>query len=427
MATPASPIYYSSGFQNFSDPRKLAANQRQLIAQKGDVLEQQAEDQYRAGNEQAGQQEGYLAGIEDPLAKGLGGYNPSEIAQIQYTPQDVQNIVNRAATTSGAATAAGADAATRAANASGGNPNAVAAYRARAAQQAGAAAGDAATTAQVAAKQAQTQAGENIGQTRIGQQNQGLNYYQGLQQQKNQNAQNAANRQAGIYGTETSGTNQASDLGFKASQTPTGLDKIIGGIAGAASAFLDDGSAWTGEGQQPTKPYPAVVAEGGPEAVVKMAQGPYKMLEDGGSGEGGAEGGALPTDLMGSTQQGDDSWSKTPFWKQMAQNARNNMANRQGGPPTSNGPASGGFNPVSTYQSLGSTLGGLAKTAFAEDGEMFGDTGAIFTKPTQVMLDRNEAAVPLNYRPNAKTRPSMAMPVVNQIQHKRMNYGGARG
>lgn len=418
---------YFSGYNNTQDPRKLAQNQRQTVTNQGDALQQENLDQFNQGQAQAQGTQGYLADVEDPLAQGHGGYTPGEASQIQYTPQDVQNIVNRAGTTAGAATAAGADAATRAANAAGGNPAAVAAYRARAAQQTGVQSGDAATGAQVAAKQAQATNAENIGQTRIGQQNQGLNYYQGLEQQQNQNSQNAANRQSGIYGTQTTGTNQAANLGLQASQTPSTLDKVIGGVAGAAGAFLDEGSVWDGEGQQPTRPYPAVVAEGGPEAVIKMASGGHDWLEDGGmgSGEAGDEGSAMP---MGTTQQGDDSWSKTPFWKQMAMNARNSMVNKQGAsPPTSNGPASGGWNPTTPYSQIGSAVGSIAKNLFADDGEMFGDSGAIFTKPTNVMLQPNEAAVPLNYRPMAKTRPSMAMPLVNQIQKKHMAYGGARG
>lgn len=422
MATSPAPISYSSGYSNYSDPRKLAANQRQLVTQKGDILEQQAQDQYLQGTQQAGQTGDYLNGIESPLAQGQGGYNPAELSQIQMTPEQQQDIVNRAGITAGTATAAGADAATRAANATGGNPGAVAAYRARAAQQEGAQAGDAMTNARVAASNAAAGRAESIGNTRIGQQNQGLNYYQGQQQMQNQNAQSAANRQAGIYGTETSGSNQASNLGFQASQTPSTFDKIIGAGVGAASAFLDDGAMAPGRR--------AVVGEAGPEAVVSDA------LEDGSAGQfdalsspDGSGQGSEPGSVQSSTSQ--MSWDKTPFWKQMQQNARNNLAERQGGggqPMGGNGGAQQPWNPTSTYSGIGKAVGGLAKLAFAEDGDMGGDMmadgGTIFTKPTEIMMNPNEAAVPLSYRATAKVRPSAAMPAVNQIRNRRM-YGNA--
>ncbi len=428
MATSSVPLYYSSGFNNTTDPRKIAQNNRQLIAQKGDILEQQNQDQYNQGTAESNATGGYLSGIEDPLAQGQGGYNAGELSQIQYSPQDVQNIVNRAATTSGAATAAGADAAARAANAAGGNPAAVAAYRARAAQQSGVQAGDAATAAQVAAKQAQATNAENIGQTRIGQQNQGLNYYQGVQQMQNQNAQNAAQRQAGLYGTQTTGLNQSGNLGLQASQTPSTLDKIIGGVTGAAAgalSHLQDGDPGSVDSMPPT--HEAIVAEGGPEAVLKMTAGPYKQFLDGGvTGSGETEtpeGSAIP----GDSAQSDDSWHNTPWFKQVRQNVMNKQA---GSPP--NSPQTGGstWNPTTPYQQVGNVAGSLLGTAlshnFADEGEMFGDTGAIFTKPTRVMLEKDEAAVPLSYRATAKTRPSMAMPVVNQIQKKMMYQGSQR-
>lgn len=414
MASTANPIYYSSGYDNTQDPRKIAANNRLLVAQKGDILEQQAQDQYLSGMGKADETGGYLSGIESPLAQGQGGYNANELSQIQMTPAQQQDIVSRAGTQAGAATAAAADAAQRAANAAGGNPAAVAAYRARAAQQEGVQSADAATNARIGASNAAAQRAENVGQTRIGQQNQGLNYYQGVQQMQNQNAQQAANRQAGLYGTQVSGLNQSGNLGLQASQTPTTSDKIIGGIAGAASAFLDDGMA--------PGVHPAVVAEGGPEAVIKMAAGPYKFLEEG-SGEAGDEGSAIP----GSPTQSDDSWNKTPFWQQMKKNVMNSVANQQ--PGAASGAVRGQsstWNPTTPYSQVGSTIGNLAKLAFLDDGgEMYGDSGAIFTRPTNVMLNANEAAVPLNYRAKAKTRPSMAMPLVNQIQ-KRQMYGGTQ-
>jgi hypothetical protein len=412
MATAALPF----GYQSTNDPRKLASNNRQIIAQGGQQLQQQNQDQYNQGTQQADQTGGYLTGIESPLAQGQGGYLPSEVSQIQMTPEQQQAIVSGAGTTAGAATAAGADAAERAANAAGGNPAALAAYRARAAQQEGTQAGTAETQAKIAASNAAAQRAENIGQTRIGQQNAGLNYFSGVQQMQNQNAQNAANRQNQAYGTETSGLNQNSQVGLQASQTPSTFDKVLGGVAGAAGGFLG-----LEEGAPPGTMRDAVVAERGPEAVLKMAAGPYQYLDDGdtGSGEAGTEGSAIPSQA---TSMGDDTASQTPFWKQVLLNAKNSMANQQ---QQSNGgnarPMSGTgqqWNPTTPYQQAGQVAGGLAKLLFLDDGVMSADNGAIFTKPTRVGLEPNEAAVPLNYRAQAKTRPSMAMPVVNQIQRK---------
>lgn len=421
------PITAYSG----SDPRKIAANQRQQVAQQGDYLQGQAGQQYQQGMQQAGATGDYLSGVENPLAQGQGGYNASELSQIQMTPEQQADIVSRAGITAGTATAAGADAAQRAANAAGGNPAAVAAYRARAAQQSGAAAGDAATNARVQASNAAAQRAENIGQTRIGQQNQGLNYYQGLQQMQNQNAQNAAQRQLGAYGTETSGGNQAANLGLQASQTPSTFDKIIGGIGGAVSSFLD-------QGEPPMRDYfdsgsrPAVVAEGGPEAILKMvSSGARDYLDDGMPSQDQFDSLANPSGTgtgseMDAYQDKTQNWNGTPFWKQMGQNLRNNLTNPSQGQQSGsmNQKPAQPWNPTDTYKTIGSAAGGLAKLAlpFLEHGEIYGDNGAIFTQPTKVSLAPNETAVPLNYRATAKVRPSMAMPLVNQIRNRRM-YG----
>lgn len=413
-------VDYLNGNWTTSDPRKIAANLQQINAQGA-----------QAGQANANATQGFLDPIEQRLASGQGGYSPDELSQIQMTPEQQRDIVNRAGTTAGAATAAGVDAATRASNAAGGNPAAVAAYRARAAQQEGSQAADAMTGARVGASNAAAQRAENIGQTRIGQQNVGLGLQQQYQQQQNQNSQNAQNRQV-----------QGSQIGLQASQTPSTFDKIMGGIGGAlgggALSFLDEGG---GAGN-------AIVAENGPEAVVDMKP---RFLEDG-SGEASEEGMGVPSS---STQMGDDAATNQPWYKRF-------MAGIVPQPSTGQAPgapahlnASGPTPPsMQSAQTLGRGIGAAARgisnlfledgwtgqepgtwdgssdgsinsmSKFLDDGAMGAADGAIFTKPTEVKMGPHEAAVPLGYRARAKTRPSMAMPVVNEIQKRRM-YGGA--
>ncbi len=69
-------------FDNTNDPKKIAANQRGLIQQQGDVLQQQQGDQLGKGEQQRQRYQDYLDQIEGPMAAGQGGYSPEEIQQI---------------------------------------------------------------------------------------------------------------------------------------------------------------------------------------------------------------------------------------------------------------------------------------------------------------------------------------------------------
>ena len=419
------------GFDNSTDPRKASRNQRALITQGGDALQQQYANQYQAQqggapvNTVAGTAN-YLNSIEDPLAHGMGGYNASETGQIQLSPEDKQNIITGAGTSAGAGTAAQIGAADRSAAAAGGNPLAAAAYRARAADTEGAMAGDAMTRARVGAKEAESAGAQTTGNARLAQQNQGLNYYSGQNNQANNNSQQANQLQATTYGTESNAGNAATGNVNEASKNPTTTDKIIGGATSAAAAMLADGDVSRKS---------AVVGEDGPEWI-----GPKNYLDMGDPGSGEApefEGG----NARGQIQIGDDKAGGTPFWQKMF------SANKD--PQPSNGGGGGGqkqWSPVDTYSGIGKAVGTIAK-GFLEDGEMTdfsGDMmaqggvpdwpghqaneanepwppatsvpprsmlaeGAIVTKPTQVMLEKNEAVVPLSYRAGAKVRPSMAM------------------
>lgn len=71
------------GFQNTTDPRKIAANQRALVWGKGDVLNQEATDQ---AGEAGASRNAYLDttnDIENQYLSGQGGYNADEAAAIR--------------------------------------------------------------------------------------------------------------------------------------------------------------------------------------------------------------------------------------------------------------------------------------------------------------------------------------------------------
>lgn len=373
VPTPYTPDYHTS------DPRKIASQQRLLAA-----------DQYNAGTGEAAAVGDYLGGIENPLAQGKGGYNASELSQIEMTPQQQQQIVTGAGISAGTGTAAAVDAANRAAIAAGGNPSAMAAYRARAARQIGQQSGDAMTQARIAASNAAAGRAENVGQTRIGQQNQALGYYGGEQQMYNANAQGAAQR--GL---------QSSQLGLQASQTPTTFDKIMGGIGGAFSALEEGGVS--------SRKTPAVVGENGPEKVVQLRRGPSRSYLD--------DGDIIPDDLpqapayqpgvnaplsLAATPNSPDYLSMTgagsnlgttttnpdgsltfnvpgtaaaqqpSFWKRFSSSLKSQFANpQQGGQAGQQRP----WNPTDTYRSIGSGVGSLVKLAFLEDGGVAPDSG----------------------------------------------------
>lgn len=120
---------------------------------------------------------------------------------------------------------------------------------------------------------------KEIADTRLGQQTQGLNYYQGQNEQANQNVQNDQNRQIQTYGTQTSGTNQAGGLGLQASQQPGLLGKIVGGVTGlfnaAGSVAKAAGSA---DGGIFTEPTASIIGEDGPE-YVSSADGSGKVVD----------------------------------------------------------------------------------------------------------------------------------------------------
>jgi hypothetical protein len=403
-----------------SDPRKIAAQQRRQNA-----------SQYAQGTQQAQNTQDYLGGIENPLAQGQGGYNASEMSQIQMTPEQQQQIVTGAGISAGTNIAASVDAANRAAAAAGGSPSALMAYRARAGRQIGQQAGDAMTQARVAASNAAAQRAEDIGQTRIGQQNQALGYYNQLQQQQNANAQNAANRQE-----------QASQLGLQASQTPSTFDKVMGGV-GAAVGALEKGHVSSGA-------KPAVIGENGPEKVVSLP-GKTDYLDDGDVITGDPLPQA-PAYQPGVNAPQDPSTSQ-PFWKQLIGNLENRNRNQgqaqsqslNRGAPGQPGVGGGQANDAVTndINSFGQGIGKLASAipglASLADGGIMSDPSAgsignfntapqgangVFTKPTRVNLHKNEAVVPLSYRAGAKVRPSMAaLPAARP----RQPYGGMHG
>ncbi len=510
-AAPTAPAAF--GFDNTKDPRKLAASQRQVVQSGADRLQsmdEQLANQYAQG---ASGIEDYLAPIESQLAAGQGGYSPDEAQQIQlsgqdksqiqlspedkariqlsqgdksqieYSNQDINDIVNKAGITAGQRTAADVNAAERAAAASGGNPLALATYRARATQQAGTSGADAMTNARVAAKGAQSDAaaraaglqsqgastaaglqtqgastaqqlqsagGQAVGNARIGQQNQGLGYESGLQQQKNSNALAEQGLSQGAFQTGVSGTNAAADTALKASQTPSTSDKIIGGITGALSHLADGIPNYMDDGQD------AVVGENGMEAVIENTP---KAVMDGAADPVRADTQYMDDGDGGGFESSDDSQGSDPdaiseidpnqqygtaISAQKAPNFLQSYLSKM--KQNQRQPAQSGqqqWNPTTPYQQIGAAVGKIA--GMLEDGtsgignymadgdigsedEPWTDQGVtmsadgrngmqvgnakVFTKPTMIHLEKADSVVPLTYRPKAKVRPSAAMPAM---------------
>lgn len=431
MATPyysPTPLPYSPirpptarnpiGYNNTNDPRKLAQNQRQIVQGQGDALIANDTDLANQYLDQSQGTQQYLNPIESTLAAGGGGYNPEETAAIRLSPEEKQNLITSAGISAGTGTAASVAAADRAAAASGGNPMALATYRARAAQTQGANAGDAMTKARVAAKGLESQGAQTTGAARLGQQKEGLDYYSGLQGQQNQSGLAAQGLAQGAYGTTVGGTGNAAELGLKASQTPTMTDKLIGAGSAVLGALADGTPDYLGdEGSD------AVLGEDGPELIVENAgQVPRQQeyMADGGSGEVGEEGSALPP--MGATSEGD---AGARPWRDQATQILNNYLKSSQQTAVAPPGAAPAWNPVDTYKTAGSMIGsaigkGLSYLADGDIGEEFmdargGGIGAppkVITQPTRVHLAPGDQVIPLSYRPKAKIRPSAALPAM---------------
>jgi hypothetical protein len=395
----------------------LTAEELNQIAQQGSNLQGQ---DYTTYAQQMGLSSGtqdYLGNLENPLAQGQGGYNSSEQSQIQMTPAQQAQMVSASGISAGTATQAAADAAQRASAAAGGSPAATAAYRARAAQQSGAQAGQAQTQAGVAASNAAAQRAEDIGQARIGQQNEALGYYGGLQSQQNANAQNALGLQQQAYGTQTSGTTAAGNTAEQASQTPTEWDKVMGGIA----SFLDEGGVGGTD---------AVIGENGPEKVVQIDgyRAQPRRMDDGAppsqqpqlqpAAPAGASDPIAGVDVMPQAPSfGDRLKSLIAQGQQRAQPGQQQPGQPQQpqAAPTSaseiNLLGAGLGKLASHYLDSGGIIPPGAQPSFT-GGQRFQEQeqtrNGVFNSPTHVKLDPGEAVVPLGYRAQAKTRPSMA-------------------
>lgn len=485
MATSGYPLYQPyqpTGYQapqapgsygSTTNPRQIANNQLQSISAQGNQY--QTTDQNLA-NQYAQQAQGtqnFLNPIEQNLAAGGGGYTQDEQSQIELSPQDKQNIITGAGISAGANTASGVGAADRAAAAAGGNPAAVAAYRARAAQTEGAQAGDAMTQARIAAQQAGSAGAQAVGQAAMNQQAQGTGYLGNLQAQQSQQGLSEQGLAQGAYGTQTTGTNQAAQTGLQASQTPSTLDKIAGGVAGAlpglaSAGFLADGAPGDG-----TSHYledggmDAVLGEAGPEVIVEATKND-KYLDDGYMG-GGDMYAAAPTEgpsinvgdniPLSSAAQPTMGSVKGPSWGQQVGGAlQNYLKGSQSGAASPTGatptlpPA---WNSATPWQQLGTGIGtaandmvnGPGSGSYLADGGMHsgfhwsqrqprqlprpaggftplnfrakpmmadgGSPAKLIRSPTHVKLDPGDKVVPLSFRPKAKIRPSAALPALS--------------
>lgn len=117
-----------------------------------------------------------------------------------------------------------------------------------------------------------------VGNQRLNQQDLGRNYYQGQNEQANQNSQNAQNRQQQTYATQTGGTNAAANTGLAASEQPGTFGKIVGGVTGLVGALggasgIASGAKKLGlaDGGIVTSPTLALIGEDGPEQVTPLS------------------------------------------------------------------------------------------------------------------------------------------------------------
>lgn len=458
---------------NTTNARQLATANRQQIANQGNALGNQF---YGYGEENQGgtnpntvaSTADYLNPIESNMAEGNGGYNSSLTGQIEYSPQDVTNLETGAGIAAGAQTAASVGAAQRAANASGGNPLALAAYEDRAAQQEGQQAGEAATQAAATGKQLQSSGAQTVGNAQLAQQDQSLNYYQQQNAQANQDVQQANQLQSGIYGTETGGENSAAGIGLQASQTPSTFDEIMGALAGAAPGIGTALSHLADGDILPSAGTPAVIAEDGPEKVVRIPnknehvlgnQNPARRrytgttkaahmlyMDDGGFGDPDAS--SIPTLNVPHTPDynatignpnnsvtvasGGNGTPSQPWWKRVASVMSTPNGGNNGYAGARGGSSQQSWTRVTPYSQLGQLAGNVVSSYLADgdvspadylDGPLDPMPGympdapglpdknganGIFTKPTRVNLEPREAVVPLKYRATAKLRPHMA-------------------
>lgn len=408
------------GYTSTTNPRTLAQNQRQLITQQGQQY--QGADQALA-NQYLGNASGtqaYLNPLEANLATGGGGYNPTETAAIEYSPQDVQNIVTNAGITAGANTAASVGAAERAAAAAGGSPAALATYRARAAQTEGNQGADAMTNAAVAAKGAESQGAQTVGTARIGQQNEGLNYFGGLQGQQTQTGLAEQGLGQSAYGTEAGDTNTAADIGLKASQTPSTFDKVVGAASGAVSALADGRpggvSDYMADGRTE-----AVAGEDGPEMIVSGA----RHMDDGGSAPDGGD--PIPLQTINPTM---GTLPNAPSFRSFAGNFIRNYTSQPQTPPSASpgtgagGPSARQWSPIDTANSEGRIIGAGVKALapYLADGM---PPSQLITSPTRVKLAPGDKVVPLSFRAKAKIRPSAALPAIQAMQGGRRQMSAA--
>jgi DNA-binding transcriptional regulator YdaS (Cro superfamily) len=109
-----------------------------------------------------------------------------------------------------------------------------------------------------------------IANTRLNQQNTGLQARGAEQAQQQGAAQSDLARQQQTYGVQAGSAGTAAGLGLQASQTPSTWDKIMGGISGGLSAV----GGFLGEGKVVTEPTLATVGDKGPEAIVPLSRGP---------------------------------------------------------------------------------------------------------------------------------------------------------
>ena len=86
---------------NTGNARQLTQQELNYLNQQGANLQTQDAGLYNENMGAAGGTQDYLGNLENPLAQGQGGYNPSEVSQIQMTPQQQADMVSSAGISAG--------------------------------------------------------------------------------------------------------------------------------------------------------------------------------------------------------------------------------------------------------------------------------------------------------------------------------------
>ncbi len=372
---------------------------------------------------------GNVRGAIDPNAvqasqSFLQGYN--------MTPEEQQQIVTGAGISAGAKDAAATDAAERSARAAGSSPLGVAAYRARMARAQASDAGDAMTQARIGASNAAAQrklSGEQLreqggqyltnvktgtelamgdqalaGQQALGQQALGQRNSVEAQRVADEQAKAGLNLNAATVGGQAGVANEA-NINAEGRQQQQFNTTTGTGIAQAQDAANSQRAAGIAQNRQQT-------------GIGNQATQFGQQTQNNNNASARAQG--VANQRLTSQQQGLN------YYQGQNQQANQNEENAQNREVSTYGTQAGGTNQAANTAvaasaqpgTLGKIVGGITGLIGAAGGANGiakaagggGADGGVFDKPTSITVgeDGPEAVVPLSYRAQARTRPSMA-------------------